>query len=827
MEDFSRIETAISISQTSNEGAQEAIDFLTSIEMEEIGLNWAISRISEISSLPHIKRALLFITHWCQNKWDDIPADSVEQIRTILFASSFIDTYYSDQSFRNILGSAEVSFMWNMYPDNWPSFWSDISSFSPQKILNFLLSFDSYSKFLDPRNHAIYNRIKNGMRGDHSDEAITDFAISQLDPKKKETFTVYAFLLSWVNREYILKETALTIVNDAMSEKSTAAMSLMIFRTIIERGMPDEEKMQIISDLSIAERVNLIIENFSEEEPIVIEAAMLLNSTGKQIIETELLETYLTIALQLLMYQSNEVALAVTQFIYNSIKGRPEICNQVAQNAYVRLASYFESDSLFDEALPNKLIEIVGRCIRTNTDEVLPYITSLFEEADTIQDICACLDICCFSFRDNSIPDVTKAVVEHFNGILEISEIENDQQLTAITLFATFFASVASTFDAETIGAIFVGVLAFATNDDLDPTFHIQIGNLLQQIARNQSVIQAVEPSSILEMVQTLDSPILSTAAKLVSYLQEEAQDDTLGSCIGVLQQAIESADESETISVIKQTLVFLRSIIVDKVPNFAAYVQEFLLSLHDYAVQDDETFGIYIATVVNTLNVASLEHVLQLIPEVNGIHSLSAIAEAFHVLAKGENKEWCLEAMNAIKGSVFEEYSKVSEWNTENETRTIIMQLLSAFIGFTSIAVHQVLEDDELRSFVHEKMCERFDTPTLLCDFIDFGIHAVPVNAEAVADLALPVISFLFCPKFDHQQVSWKAVIRLSAEFHRLLAEAGGGQEVANALGEVGATEEMVSEYMATFSLPKQQRGKAAIEFYGKLKKFRDENQL
>lgn len=784
---------------------QESINYLRENEYNPQIFIWAINILMNTQELPIVKHATILLTHWCHNKWELVPNDFIDQLRTALFLSPILNNTTNDQSILNIFGAAQVSFVWRMYPENWPSFWSDFLQMSHKIIFIFLQALREYTKALNLQDHFTYKNFKNAMRQDGSDLLLANFIVSALDRNKSYTFDIYSYLLSWINFQYIWTPRTLEVINETMSYQETVIYSVRALAALVDRGMPLQDKMNLLASLSIAERIAAILEA-SPSEDTLYEIALLLNNVAKCLIEMplELIEE----AVAIFSSTNSEISLILTDFLCIAAKTNKDLSLNIFESCYVRLALFYEADFDSNDLLPTRICDVIIKCRNVNSESFDANFMEKINSADSLQDICCCLNICSSIYRDKSSKEVSIAAISSFVEVLQFSlPFENEQQQTAVSLFASFFGSSLQLFENDYIFSVFQQLVPFS---EVESSL---ISSALISIARSNKIVDYITSDLILELASTGIDCLLTCAAVFIGYLKE-GQDEVLGTIIGYVEGSLSEEDLNSS----RVALCFIRSVNEQNVEGFGAYIQPFLTNYMNFFVTDDLVLSEYIQTISITLGQGSLEIILGFLENQElQINSLISLCNALKLRCADSPGEWEIHAFQILSEKVIQEFKQEKEWSTENEAKSLSISLLNSFMSFAGASYNVVGYNEQFFVFVANTFVERFDTPSVISCLISFCSIVASSDAGLASGFVIPSVSFLFYSGFDPLVNSWKSVIRLVAEFHRKICSAQ--IDLTPILQEIGIDASDTASYIQIFSLPKQMHGKNAIQFFREIK--------
>ena len=324
----------------SAEQQQEAINQLEQWSQSPESIPQIAESFSTITHGKFCRFILTKISNWLKYSSEDITPEIIEVFRAAVFDQTmdtkFLQYFPKQDEFVNTLAHVRVGIFWLLYPDPWASFWTDLQSYPEPSILSFLDEFAKYSQgFMSHENKARYNTIKDAMRADTSDALITQYILNHIsNTHALSSYKILNALLKWINLQFIINDEALAILNTGLSTKNqdVVAELLSMFRTLIKRGMPDENRQQVMEVVNPIDIYQQIIQ--LEMTPKIVEnLSSFIEAAGYYALQYQIADGYLDMAVNFIDSDNADAVIAICPFFMEYLK----VDNSVAPNLITKI----------------------------------------------------------------------------------------------------------------------------------------------------------------------------------------------------------------------------------------------------------------------------------------------------------------------------------------------------------------------------------------------------------------------------------------------------------------------------------------------------------
>ena len=699
--------------------------------------------------------------------------------------------FLNDTSFRNNLMTTEISFMWRMYPQAWPTFWQDVfGAFSEDQVLWLIDAFCVYAKGLNASESLLYSTIKDGMRQDGNDQRVTSFVISKMALRNETAFRCFAELCSWVNVQYLIHQEALNAINSGFADLATAPSALEIFVKLVTRHMPVDVKHQLIEVLNIPAHVEQVIKG---QLPTAVNAvtARLVNATGLELIKSPTVQDYLGLALQFLGAEEDEVSEAVCPLLLDVVKTYPQTSMMVLEKILPRMGGFFEMFSE-DKTYLEQLTMISHSAIQGNIEETLTYLAGVIQDSSfwtTSLPMCAAVIQVVTEFLSGGEPkQVIPFFVEKLHPITQMTPPFDDVQSYAVYCYVKFFVAVQGLFSGEEHASIFQDLCNLASNpqvgqEKVRKEFASLLVLFVKKLAKGKQLV--FDPSVISHFVGTLDPQLVSVAAMLIRTLPDAQQSDIFGQC---MQHLIESLQRSaDQLRDCETVLSFIRSLRYTPNAPHIPKVAEIMSQMFSMCTQKDQILVLYIRTLYSSLAEQCIDQLMQCVQYATGPMSLNGLSEAAMALVKSDQLDpsvWCSQFMSAVIEKNFAIFRSVRDWTPSEETNEVI-DMMCSFLKFCGTVVvkkapFEGAHFEHVRQFVLEVFNNMFDVPQLANAALDFTSSLLNVYPEMVFQEIGPlVLNSLFSPKFDPWKKEWFSLCKNVMQLHCNMKNKNGDMTV------------------------------------------------
>ncbi|KAH0787638.1 armadillo-like helical domain-containing protein [Histomonas meleagridis] len=448
-----------------NEVRNEAGQFATDFQNSPEGLQWAISEYPSQTNFQLIMFSLNIFRAACRVRFANLPGEILRSLQVILFDPKVQQAQRNNIIFVKSLADAQVAFMWNSYPQFWPNFWEQEIQNPEQDILYFLEALCDYASFLTGEDNNIYNRIKNQMRQTGTEQIVANFLINKMSTGDKVAFHCFAHFCKWININYLMNPNGLNSFLNGFNHLELIKDSLDIFNSLASRGMPIENKQQLLSSINLPAIVNAINERYDISDSLLFSLSNAINTAGLEIIQTPLFDSYLWLALNFFGYESNDVSEAVTPFILEAIKTYPKYDQVILDSALNRFELYFQklpkNEVIKVIDYGEKLTMILHSTMMTNIKVTSTSLSQIAVQNDFYSNMprAAAIIHTIFNVMITKDPFVKEIIGTFINGFYPILKISPNSiealHLFCITDIISLFVAVNESFNEQQITQIF------------------------------------------------------------------------------------------------------------------------------------------------------------------------------------------------------------------------------------------------------------------------------------------------------------------------------------------------------------------------------------
>ena len=821
-------------------------EYCSSIE----GLIYLINNYSRFEFLTSKKLTFIVCKNWCQHKWDEIPTNLKESLKSFLFIKVIENSDNLTVDFQNVIGDAQVSFMWKSYLNEWPTFWNDILKLPPPFVLNFLNAFSSMtSTFLQDSNQE-FTKIKQTIRSQELDKLIIKYLFNCLNANPPLTLSLIAYFAHWVSLDTILNDDAMSVIVKAIDNEPTASPALNVLNSIIERGMDASMKIQIIDTLQIPSRIIGLICGGANND-ILYSAAQLVENAGSFLISTPKSIPFFQISLQFLTSLDNEISGCVAPFIQQYTKNNPDVAPIVMNASYSRLKEYYSFNILDygteDQAYCEMLYGIIRACFQVNHDDSLNFLISICDSMDIIEEMPHCVALIEVLNDQQPQPEF----VQYFEPLLSLKPPLSPHQSKALGSYIRFFTSVASSFNEQTISLFFSRIATFA----LCPMVHEETRSLISlsllAFTKKYKNIQ-FDPSLIFEFVQTIDPNLITLAAILISRLQNN-QFEIFQSCILHLTSKLQN--DFRFCSLV---LHFIKAIKYKNNSPHIPIVLNFLMQIAPLIKSNDQLQAQFIRTCFYSLGPESCGLINECIPHCIEPLSIAALSDVSQTAVKFfQSIEFAINLSKHMLKSFIVCFNQIDDWSIINDNNNEIIKMVDDFLRlFISIYPHLKTENVNLFENFKINNIQNLDdilnspdsTPTFVQSIIQFIINTLSpkyfcyqlyvkiysfishlskyepkFTLQAFGDITIS--SLLSNPNFHPTHPGWSKVIQKLGKFQSTILQDNSEvaiQIIAKAFMSMNATEQIIQSYIEILHLTPRQRNERIITFLGDFMRYK-----
>lgn len=826
---------------TSFQDFQSTLDdvnkFCNSIE----GFIFMIKNLTNFQNIATKKVSLIVFKNWCLYKWDEVPDEYKDQLKSLLFSSIIEDFEEMPQDIQNIIGDSQFSFMWNTYPEEWPNFWEDIFKMHPYVLLNFLTAFCSYISAINYDTDETFSKIKACIRDQNADAEMVAFLFNIIsDPPEnleidiRIPFKILASLIHWIQINLILDEDAMSIIINSLNDPQTTSVSLDVLTSLIERGMESEMKMEIINSLQIPPRVIGLICNFADDT-ILYSAAQLIEKVGSFLISytNSEIAPFFHISLQLLMNKDNNISSCVAPFIQQYTRNNPEVSSIVFNATYTRLKDFYLNEFLDDCSVDENpedasycemLFMIIRVCFQLNHDDSLRFLLSAAEEMDVVDEMPHCIALIEILNDQQPQPEFVK----YFEPLLSLEPPLSPSQTKALGCYVRFFSSVAGEFDIPTISNFFAKITEFVLSPMIkEDTRSILSFSLLCFTKKYKEI--SFDGSLIFSFVQTFDKNLIQIAAILISRLDENEYFEVFKSCVSHLFEKLENDPE-----LCPLVLYFIKATNYVQGSPHIPIILDFLSQIQPSVKSDDNLQSQFIRTSFSSLGPESSDLITGCIESATERLSISAISEVATAIVKltdDSNIEFAVNLINHLHDSFITCFNEIDDWSIVNDNTIEIIDMVDNYLSLLLVIISNVSSDFLQKMFDFISNILRSDSKyfcyQLLVKLFSFIYNASKIfpNETLQNFGALSLTCLVSNKEFKPTHPICGKVIFKMVKFHATLLELISDKAVPvieQTFAQEGADQEIIHAYWEIFELTKRARNDKCITFFEEFMKYK-----
>ncbi|OHS99615.1 hypothetical protein TRFO_33876 [Tritrichomonas foetus] len=837
MTDYSHVDQQFLIVSTPQNAPNQqvltqAIEFVNNFQQTPQCLEYVLMTYVQQQNPLIRMQQLIFLKKWCKFMWENMNQDIYNNLRELLFTEANHIMFKDNQVFINQVTDAQAMFIWRAFPDQWPTFWTDIfNKFQPDFVLCFIYAFTKYASILNGADNLVYNKIKNAMRSNSSDRNVAQFVINFMGKGNINAFEIFSSLCKWVNVDYILTNESIGAVLGALSNPSFSVHSLNIFTRLVQRGMPSDNKYSLIQNLNIPTIISSIL-NICQDPKIAQSAASLINAAGQEIINFQLVGPFAEMALNFLLHPNEDVSVLVIPFLLRLAKTNPQNSQTILEKALTKLDSYLvtsiENFGTIDKVdyleqitnlthialtqdYPNNFAYMInqwgdGSIVNTN----LPRACSIIH---SIQDV----------LSSGEPKQMINEFVMRFFPIIQI-EPDNPLQVFAIADFIRFFIAVGDNYQKEQVSAVFREVCRISMSPSItDEQVKNEISSMLITFIKKMNVKIEFDPQIIMVFVSTLNNQFVAAAGLLIRNLQVN-QGPIFEECMKQLQIVLQQNQREDAIHVV---LSFVRSLKYGKDAPHVQYVFNFLNSIKEMCAQNDSLLAFYIRTVYSSLAERGFRIIMECVNLCSGNQSITALCDAAQALLKsdGITKEWIKVFLVSLINPILDKFVSVQTWESESEENKEILSMTCSFIklfGLTLSICPEFIDQNvyvRMSSFVAAALTHNFDQPDLVEQIIVYLGQLLKKNPEPVyTDLAIRSLNCLYSDKFDPQLKPWFRVCKRLSRLHQEMLKMNTEQAmitIQKSFGNFNAQQQHIEHYLNVLGLERPRDVTAQVRVF------------
>lgn len=821
--------------EMSPETIQTAISNINTFCNSPEGLAFLTINLPQFLYIPAKKMSFIVIKNWILYKWDSIPNEIQLSIKQILFTYVIENFESITEDIQNIVCNVQSSFIWRTYPNLWPTFWAELfQSASPIFILHFLYSFCIFSTSIKTDTDKVFSQIKIAIRSQGFDIPILQFLFSSVNQENDLPLKSLSYFIHWMSLDIILKEESLSLILECVRKPNTSAAALDCLTSLIDRGMDEVLKCQIIDSLQIAAQVRSICCSNANNE-ILYSAARLIEVTGTFLINTEQCLPYYHIALLLLNNDDYKISACVTTFIQQFTKKYPDNSFNVLTNALARLKEFYEkmytSDDIDftysseNEAYRELLFGIIRTCFVVDFEESLQSIVSKCQDIDIIEEMPYCIALLEILNDQSPQPEF----VQYFEPILSMVPPLSPVQLKALSCFYRYFCNVANSFDASTISHFFVRIAQFALSPLIKDEARSILSNSLLAFCKKIENVQ-FDPSIILAFIQTTDPNLISLSAVLNSRLPNDISFELFQQCIKHLLSMLQENGEYCPL-----VLNFIKAMHYVQGAPHLPIARDFLNKLQPFVVANDGLQALFIKACFSSLGPESSAQITNCVSTSTGRLSISALCEVITAIIALHKDEKNVSIASRFLVHLFQPFvtcfNEIDNWSIVNDDVNEIINMVDNYL----LLVHNVLTSlssdflSELFQFIISILNSgsKYFCHELYLKIYSFLCHISKLIPKETLEYfgGISIKALIANSDFKPTLPGWgKVILKLvkmnSTLFLSFPTEAATifGQEFE----KENATVQIIQSYFALLNMPPRNRKDESISFFIDLMKYK-----
>lgn len=834
---------------TPPDAVKEANDFVMQFQTTPDCLTW-IFQTYKAPQLPSSIRyqQLIILKNWCQRAWPIINQNPEIQsnLQQLLFTREFHEPFRTDNNFLPKLADAQVQFMFRTFPAEWPTFWPNyFEAFDEGYILQFMVGLSHFTCDLSAPNQLIYNTIKDKMREDQSDANITQFIIQAMLKRDLNAFIAFHSLCRWVNVNYIITDDTIGCIKQGLSVSGYGEICLKIISCLVRRGMPPENKAQLIQLFDIPTQIQQISGAFANDNKLAWAASDLVNYTGQALLllQKPEVEQYIPIALEFFSFSDPITSLGVVPFLTSLCKANPAVFQVITEKLIERLCIYFANvqsrpnqDTFLEDLIPLEKT-IVNVTKQKQGNAALELIQQMWEENIFSSNPLKAISIVCFVsevLSSNEHAQYTQFFVEQFFNIIQFPPPYNLVLSYGMIQYIKLFGKVGDKFPEEQISAVFNRLAELALTTGLtQPEMQIEndietdMASMIDSFLNKMGSKVLVPPEIIIQFLHTSKEQLVSAAGTLIQNLRDNKQavfDECLGQLQGLLQ-----ANSQNAVEIMPTVLLFIKSVKYTEGTLNLAQVQAFLTTCIGICNSDDKLFSLFIRTVYSCLGQHGSDIIFQCIDFLTvGYKTACGICDAAEYLLQFEQlpKDWIGPVIDKLSEPIFAAFQSVDTWDLQKDAeQQDIMALMRSFIHLfaSSLKFFQFINPQTygvMKEFIKMSLHTHFDIPELVESILDFIAQMLQHDPEPVfTEFSNAALNILMNEQFDPNKRPWPKVCKRILKLHREMMQVNpekASHAIMETYSRFNGTMENITNYIeiVKLQLPREMN-KAGMEWF------------
>lgn len=349
-------------------------------------VQWEIENFANFQKEQAKIFAIQNISYWYNEKSTSL----TPEINSLVQDFAFVRLIENYSTFSEYL-KTEISYLQSLYviqnfPENFPDFWTNLFQL-PEEIVNyFLLCFTNETSVLSINRLERFSIIKRTMNDEGITNQVLTYIFELLTRHGRIGLHILHKFCYWCDISFISDEGAMSLLQTAITEADTAAITLDLFSVVILRLPQCETRDELISMVCDPERlVGLVQQNPTLTDihgavgRLVYTVGVLTNNEQLFGVAADLLESSMP-AIQ-----------AVVPFICTYLNEQEEgfSIQDIIPACYNMIVGFFELDGLnlnnyyeLDQQ-PSALSKIIISCVVLNSKVVYQILQGTIENSDT------------------------------------------------------------------------------------------------------------------------------------------------------------------------------------------------------------------------------------------------------------------------------------------------------------------------------------------------------------------------------------------------------------------------------------------------------------
>ena len=780
MSDFgvSDVELAISGAIAGN---QQALEYVHRLNQEPDGFRGCLAHFFEFVNVNSRKFTLVACRIWCATRWSDLDSCMKESVKSILFGRI---GNMSDCA--NLIANAQFAFFFSAFPNEWPTFWKDIAPLGDVVMVNFLRAFCAFTNKVRPRDAERFAMIKEAMRESGYDKVLLEFALQR-------DFAIAGSFLRWAGVEN--PSAVVAVITEGLNHGNPDAVDAAC--VLVERGMEQGAKMELIEALDVPMHVIAMLRGGAGRDTMRA-IARLVCATAAQISDPDMITPYFQVAMSLLMNEDIEVAGCVALFIQEHVKVRPEVSGVVMNAVYARIKDSYEKD-IEDVSYRESLFGVVRNCFAVNPQDSLAFLLAICESMVILEEMAHCVALLEVLGRYKPQAEF----VQFFVPLFELHAPLSHEQAMALAGYTNFFKAVAGSFSAPEVSNFFTKMASFAV-ESRDSSLS---ESLLSFTKKHKEMIN-VGNEVICGLTATLDPHLATTSAVLI----RQSHPDLFVTCLKHLSEKLQT-----DASLCTTVLCFVKTMHYEQGSPHVPVIKGFLEQVVPHIVESDTLQALFVRTCFSSLGSEGIYLISKCVP--SGCLSIAALSKVTLVL---QSKETAASLIASAFARVEKEVAAIEDVDIVNDDVLDLVQMLRNYFQLVAFAFDPVSCANVIG--LAKALIVSSQLPILSATVLGFATSIARTHPDvaATAFLEPSLLAVVNNRCYGPRHPGWAQLSLLLAKFHSVLIAADGADAIQGALKSLGATDEMVKNYISILVLRGRPQKEAVIKFMSDFVRFR-----